>query len=485
MPYIVPNATDIGSLYNSLDQAEPDALDFQILGDRSTGVLNLIDQTTGQDLESCKVSALPVATTSISVNAGFVALKGVVYRLNKSGAPIVSSTIVSLPSIISNNKRFDLVVGRLTNGVMEVVVLSGPESENNPTFPASPSRLGVLPAVPTHYFNPDTDVALASVYRVGGNVTTQAHIVDKRVNVMSTTMIRGSAVPSNSFGFDGDFYYRLNSGPLASGLYLKRDGVWVELILESDFRAANPIGAIMMWPGTVAPNATYWKECNGQTLSKTEYAELFSVLGTTYGEGTSTTFVLPDLRNKFVRGSETVGSSGGSDTVTLGISNLPAHSHGIGNHVHNIGNHTHNLSAQNQNVTTSEAGDHTHFGDTAGNEVVVRLKTNPLGNYVIPYSSKVAGYADGMHYNYPGPAGQGLGGAVTGQGGIMVNSRETTSVAGRHSHTYLLNLTGVVDPPTGGFTGTSTSSNTDETGSGTPFSNLPVYANMRWFIKVR
>lgn len=474
MPYIVPNATDIGSLYNDLNQAEPDALDFQILGDRSTGIL-----------VGCGVSATPVASTSVSIAEGFVALKGVVYRLQRGGAPVISSTIVALPSIISNNKRFDLVVGRLTNGSMEITMLTGPESENNPTFPASPSRLATLPSVATQYFNPDTDVVLASVYRVGGNNITQAHIVDKRVNVLSTTMIRGAAVPSNTFGNDGDFYYRTNTGPNTSGLYVKRDGVWIELILADNFAGINPVGAIIAWPASTNPDTNYWKECDGQTLSKATYPVLYSLLGSTYGAETPTTFYLPDFRNKFLRGNSAVGSTGGSDTVTLSVSNLPTHKHTMNNHVHNIGSHTHNFSAQNATVTTSDAGAHTHFGDETGNEVVVRLATNPSGNYVAPYSSKVAGYADGMHYNYTGGGSQAPGGNVTSRGGITVAAKPRTSVAGQHTHTYTLNLNGTIDPTSSGFTGESGQNDTGETGSSSPFSVIPAYANVRWFIRVQ
>lgn len=478
MPYIVPNAIDVGSLYNDLNQAEPDALDFQILGDRSTGVL-----------VGCNVSATAVASTSVQVGEGYVALKGVVYRLNRNGAPVISNTVFALPSIISNNKRFDLIVGRLTTTnntpSMEVTALTGLESEANPTFPASPSRLGVLPPVATQYFNPDTDVLLASVYRVGGNVTTKAHIVDKRVNVMSTTMIRGARVPDNSFGGDGDFYYKTNTGPTTSGLYIKRDGVWVELILADNFAGVNPIGAIIAWPSNTDPNPTYWRECNGQILSKATYPELYSLLGSTYGSDTGSTFTLPDLRNKFVRGSNTPGTTGGSDTVTLSVSNLPSHNHSLNNHTHNIGSHTHGLSTQNAVVSTSEIGDHTHFGDESGNETVVRLATSPLGNYVAPYSSKVAGYADGMHYNYGGSGNQSLGGNVTSQGGITVAAKPRTSVAGRHSHTVSLNLGGSITPPESGTTGGPVQANTGDTGSGNAFSNLPAYINMRWFIRVQ
>ena len=51
--------------------------------------------------------------------------------------------------------------------------------------------------------------------------------------------------------------------------------------------------------------------CNGQAVSRTLYANLFAVLGTTFGEGDgSTTFNLPDLRSRFIKGKE--------DSETLG-----------------------------------------------------------------------------------------------------------------------------------------------------------------------
>lgn len=59
---------------------------------------------------------------------------------------------------------------------------------------------------------------------------------------------------------------------------------------------ASIIGEIKIWAGASAPSAS-WKFCNGAELSRTEYAELFSVIGVTYGGGDGiTTFNLPDMR---------------------------------------------------------------------------------------------------------------------------------------------------------------------------------------------
>jgi len=56
-----------------------------------------------------------------------------------------------------------------------------------------------------------------------------------------------------------------------------------------------PTGAIMGWPTSLAPSPGYLL-CNGDAVSRTEYAALFALIGTTFGVGDgSTTFNLPDL----------------------------------------------------------------------------------------------------------------------------------------------------------------------------------------------
>jgi microcystin-dependent protein len=62
-----------------------------------------------------------------------------------------------------------------------------------------------------------------------------------------------------------------------------------------------PSGAIFWFAFNAAP--TGYLEANGDAVSRTTYASLFSAIGTTFGAGDgSTTFNLPDLRGEFVRG---------------------------------------------------------------------------------------------------------------------------------------------------------------------------------------
>ncbi|MEM7046998.1 MAG: tail fiber protein [Pseudomonadota bacterium] len=76
-----------------------------------------------------------------------------------------------------------------------------------------------------------------------------------------------------------------------------------------DARAVTPAGLKALIPaGTIMTSAAQdppagWLSCDGATISRTAYAELFAVIGTTYGRGNgSTTFTLPDLRGEFIRG---------------------------------------------------------------------------------------------------------------------------------------------------------------------------------------
>jgi len=62
-------------------------------------------------------------------------------------------------------------------------------------------------------------------------------------------------------------------------------------------------GAVTWFAGTTAPSG--WLVANGQSVSRTTYAALFSAIGTTFGSGDgSTTFNIPDLRGEFVRGAD-------------------------------------------------------------------------------------------------------------------------------------------------------------------------------------
>ena len=70
---------------------------------------------------------------------------------------------------------------------------------------------------------------------------------------------------------------------------------------------ALPIGSYIQFAGSQAPEG--FLVCNGGAISRTTYSALFAVIGTTYGSGDgSATFNLPDLTDRFLQGSTSVGT---------------------------------------------------------------------------------------------------------------------------------------------------------------------------------
>lgn len=88
----------------------------------------------------------------------------------------------------------------------------------------------------------------------------------------------------------------------------------------------KPIGAstgeIKWFAFSTAPDG--YLVCNGANVSRETYADLFAVIGTTFGSGNgSTTFALPNLIDKFAQGSTTVGTvkSAGLPNITGNLGN--------------------------------------------------------------------------------------------------------------------------------------------------------------------
>lgn len=94
-------------------------------------------------------------------------------------------------------------------------------------------------------------------------------------------------------------------------VYFIKDGIMGNVFLDDN----TPIGTIAPFGGTSDPS--YWLICDGRAVSRTDYAALFGVIGTTYGAGDgSTTFNIPDLRGRTAQGAGTLGE----ETYTLGDS---------------------------------------------------------------------------------------------------------------------------------------------------------------------
>lgn len=154
---------------------------------------------------------------------------------------------------------------------------------------------------------------------------------------------------------------------------------------------ATPAGALLDFAGTVAP--TGWVACDGASLLRASFPALFTAIGTTWGSVDGTHFNVPNFNRRTAVGSggsgtgtlgNAVGNTGGVETHTLVIGEVPAHDHG---------------------TTTSSDGSHTH-GPGAGT----------------------------FFENYNTSGGESAG-ELASEGALLSTPSTTTAAGGTHSHT--------------------------------------------------
>ncbi len=196
-----------------------------------------------------------------------------------------------------------------------------------------------------------------------------------------------------------------------------------------------PVGSIIIYTGTDSDQKLLEKGymvADGRSVSKQDYAELCTVLGTTYGEGNDTTCVLPDLKGRTVVGynsseSEfnTLGKKDGEKTVVLNLNQIPSHSHTF-------------------NITTSESGAHTHAFSTGGTALTVNATSSHSG------MALASGFS-----------------SASGSGWWTGVNKNVSSIASSGAHTHT-------------FSGT-----TSKAGDDGAHNNLQPYITLKYIIKVK
>ena len=222
--FTVPNATDFG-LGNiaSLDQSEPDSLDFSSIGDHRHGVIS------GADVTAVASAAGNATPAYLNVTLGTVEV-----RIGNTYGSITGSTVVVAAAPISSDTRFDIIVAYNNSGTFQFDVVQGTSSATNPVFPTLT----------------DTQIPLYAVYvkNTFNTTYTTELVVDKRAFASSSLSRVASGAPAGGTGSVGDTYVTTTS-PSNTGqshVYVKTGAsTWTNLATYVAMASANTANTLV------------------------------------------------------------------------------------------------------------------------------------------------------------------------------------------------------------------------------------------------
>jgi microcystin-dependent protein len=249
-------------------------------------------------------------------------------------------TMTNLNGILDEARNMILIVGGTNSGIYQVIAPLVPKLyviTNNTsggyaiTIGASSGSLVTIPNGVTAQVYCDGSTGFYSAqtgsagnFTVNGTLTatgltdTGNMSVGGNLSVTGTTTLTGTATAPTPTTGD-------NSTKIATTAFVTKNAVLT--------------GALLMWPTSSAP--TGYLSCDGTAVSRTTYAALYAIVGTTFGSGDgSTTFNLPNYTNRMPYGT-TIGATGGSaDAIVVNHTHAatstvtdPSHTHTVTNPV--------------------------------------------------------------------------------------------------------------------------------------------------------
>ena len=173
-----------------------------------------------------------------------------------------------------------------------------------------------------------------------------------------------------------------------------------------DITNRSEVGKIQPWGKATAPAG--YVLCDGAAISRTDYADLFAVVGTTYGTGNgSTTFNVPNLQGKMPQGFDgntyNLAGTGGANTVTVSLTNNQG--------VSVTGN------AGNTSLTTAQLASHNHtLSLQMGRQSMIGTSFIDVASQNDPSSITIGNAGSATAHNHTLTLTGTLTGTVTGAG---------------------------------------------------------------------
>lgn len=288
---------------------------------------------------------------------------------------------------------------------------------------------------------------------------------------------------------------KLEASDLVAGQNITLNKVGKTVTINAIGGSSNgiPIGTIMQYAGFAAPQG--YLLCEGQALSKTDYAELYAIIGNYFG-GTETEFYLPDLRERVPVGKNSaktdyaLGETGGTATVTLTIEQMPSHTHIQNSHNHTQSAHNHGLNSHTHSIPAHSHGlnNHTHsFSATTSNkELKGTFKAYNLA-YSTLSASGIVSVSTGETSNYTGNSSNSRSNGV-----FSINASHNHTVSGTTGGASgnTANSSALTSGAASGNTASVTAINNattatnQETGGGNAHNNMQPYIVLNYIIKV-
>ena len=339
----------------------------QILND---GVISLADEAIAG---YTTISIGSAATVNLTANNGaddqsrsaFLEVKG-----------SVGTAATSIFLVIPNKTKSYAVLNKVSANATSNVVMMRVAGNTGVTLNRSSTVFQHVICDGTSVYNVDQVEASFNTLEVSGSVSVGGTAI-----FSSTVTVVGAGTFKNNVSVSGnvvaaEFY---GGGANLTGI------------------SGLPTGAVVPFAGASAPSGHLL--CYGQAISRSTYSDLFTAIGTTYGVGDgSSTFNIPDLRGRAVAGQDDMGGSsanrltdqsggvngdvlgdtGGTETHTLTVAQLAAHTHGTyALWPQHAGNPLSEPPYEVQNNSTGNTG--SAGGDSAHNNVQPTI----ILNYII------------------------------------------------------------------------------------------------------